>query len=133
LILLPAKREEDGEVRAFRLDAASYVRRCLQYVIPEIQRRKLVFQQDGARSHVAKITRAYLHRKKVKWLDDWPPYSADLNMIEPIWKELNTRVGERCPLTLEELVKAAKEAWEELPQEVINAHCGRFPAALRNV
>ena len=133
LIIFPSKREDDGVVKVFRLDSAAYIRRCLSSVSEKLVREKKIFQQDGARSHIAKPVRAYFARKKIEWIDDWPPYCPDLNMIEPLWKELNERVGAKCPMSQEELIAAAKEAWKEMPQSLINAHCKHFRTVLRNV
>jgi hypothetical protein len=133
LIIFPSKKSEGGELRQFRLDAAGYVRRCLSAIVPLLDKGKRIFQQDGARSHAARSTMEYLSRKKVAVLADWPPYSPDLNAIERIWKELNARVGARCPLTTEELVEAALEEWERIPQSVINAHCAHLPRQLRQL
>jgi transposase len=130
LIVFPSKMQRDGELRQFRLDADSYVRRCLSAVVPRLVREKRIFQQDGARSHAAKRTMEYLQSKKVEVLADWPPYSPDLNAIERIWKELNARVGARCPMSAQELTRVALEEWEALPQELINAHCAHLPTQL---
>lgn len=127
LIIFPSKkRTEDGELLPFRLDAKSYVRRCLTPIAADLATKKKVFQQDGARSHASKVTTAYLKRKCLEWLEDWPPYSADWNAIERVWHELISRVGMMCPLTQEELIEAAKKAWDEIPQAVINQHCKHF-------
>ena len=130
LIVFPSKMTVDGERRQFRLDAAAYVRRCLSAVAKDLKEKKRLFQQDGARSHAAKSTAEYLLRKQVDFIPDWPPYSPELNAIERIWKELNERVGRKNPRTQEALIAAALEAWEELPQEVINAHCAHFHSQL---
>lgn len=126
LVIFPSKTTVEGEARQFRLDAASYVRRCLSTVSAKLVREGRLFQQDGARSHASKVTRAYLARKKVQLLEPWPPYSPELNAIERIWKELNVRVGARCPMGADELVAVVKQEWEALPQAVINAHCEHF-------
>jgi len=131
LIIFPSKMNKDGELRQFRLDAPGYVRRCLAPVVPRLVQEGRILQQDGARSHAARSTMHYLQqRKDVQVLDDWPPYSPDLNAIERIWKELNARVGARCPMTTEELITAATEEWEALPQALINRHCEHLPRQL---
>ncbi len=130
LIVFPSKVSKEGELRQFRLDSEGYVRRCLATVVPTLVAEKRIFQQDGARSHVAKSTMDYLARKKVEVLADWPPYCPDLNAIERIWKELNARVGARCPMTVDELVKAAQEEWAALPQQLIDAHCAHLSTQL---
>lgn len=134
LIIFPSKSvNEDGEPSIFRLTAEKYIRRCLSTVCPELTnpRKQWILLQDGARSHVAKQTKAYLKRKGIRYLEDFPPYSPDLNMIEAVWKELISRVGAKCPSTCEELQKAVLEAWDELPQHIINAHCQHWANALR--
>jgi hypothetical protein len=133
LVIFPAKQESDGQIKTFRLDAERYVRRCLSTVAKDLTEKNRLFQQDGARSHVAKSTKAYLKRKRIQWIEDWPPYSADMNMIEPIWKELADRVGAACPMTTEELIVAARAAWKALPQSVVNAHCKHFTTRMAKV
>jgi transposase len=134
LVILPSKREDDdGEVKVFRLDSESYVRRCLSTVSNRLVSEGRIFQQDGARSHIAKRTRAYLRRKKINWIEDWPPYSPDLNMIEPVWKELARGVGALCPLTTQELVAAAEKVWNEMPQRILDAHAMHFSRAIQKV
>jgi len=133
LVIFPAKKSEDGELRQFRLDGASYVRRCLSTTVPQIVSEERIFMQDGARSHVAKSTMVYLERKNVEVLSDWPAYSPDLNAIERIWKEMNQRVGAHCPMTMKELEDAVVLEWERLPMNIINAHCAHFPRQLRRL
>jgi hypothetical protein len=54
-------------------------------------------------------------------------------MIEPLWKELNCRIGELCPQSQAELLKAAQRAWKNLPQSVINRHVANWKTALSKV
>lgn len=131
LIVFPSKVNKDGMLQQFRLDAESYVRRCLSSVVAQLVAGNRLLQQDGARSHAAKSTVSYLRRKGVQMLEPWPPYSPELNAIERIWKELNERVGRRCPMTQEALIRVAKEEWEKLPGKVIDAHCKHFAAQVK--
>jgi len=134
MCILPAKRKNaDDEVVPYRLDSPHYIRTCLSPSIKDLISRDMTFMQDGARAHVAKATLAYLRKKCVRWIKNWPPYSCDLNCIEPLWKELAERVGRKHPQGLEELKKAAREAWAEMPMSMINAHVRHFTNALKNV
>ena len=123
LVLLPSTMSKEGEMKPFRLNSASYIRRCLAGVVPSLKRGNRIFQHDGARCHMSKDTQKYLKNKKVEMIPDWPPYSPDLSPIERVWKELNTRVGAMCPMTLDELIECALQAWDDIPQSVIDAHC----------
>lgn len=130
LVVFPTQRT-GTEQRCFRLDASGYRRRCLQRIVPEVRRRNLTLMHDGARSHAASSTMQYLRTKGVNVLEDFPPYSPDFNMIEPIWRILQERIGARCPTTLDELVQAAKIEWELLPQALINNFVDHFKSALK--
>ncbi len=132
LIIFPSKVVDDeGDAKVFRLDSATYIRRCLSKIAGSLTGR--IFQQDGARCHVAKSSLAYLRRKGISFFQDWPPYSADINQIEPIWNELKRRVGDECPLTTDELIASTRKAWSDLPQSLINAHAMHFHTALRKL
>jgi transposase len=134
LIILPSKKKDaDGEARVFRLNAEQYIRRCLQPVVGSLLAKKRILQQDGARSHIAKRTIQYLKNKKLEVVSDWPPYSPDLNCVERLWKELNHRVGRRCPMTQEELQRFAKEEWAAIPQTLINRHVAHFEKQIRSM
>ena len=133
ITILPSKTMKDGEVKPFRLDSGTYIRRCLSQLVPELLRKGRILQQDGARSHSSKKTIAYLKRKRVEVLQSWPAYSPDLNCIERIWHELQRRVGARCPDTQEELVEIIREEWAKLPQAIIDAHCRHFAHQIRDM
>lgn len=133
LIFFPAKAattDDDAysssKTKAYRLDAPKYRDKCLAKIVPDLLKKKLILQQDGARCHVAATVMTYLRRKGVTVLEPWPAYSADLNMIEQVWHDLKMAIGEKCPLTIDELKRAATEAWAELPQSKIDAHCRNF-------
>jgi hypothetical protein len=83
----------------------------------------IFFQQDGASSHRALTTQAWLDRFDIPVLDH-PPDSPDVNAIEGLWHTLKTKIRDRphLPTTLEELKIAALEAWDEITIDEVNAH-----------
>lgn len=64
LIVFPAKREDDGEKKPFRMDSKTYVRRCLSTVVPSLVAQNRTFLQDGARSHASRHTNAFAGRPR---------------------------------------------------------------------
>lgn len=128
LVLLPqTKRDEENEKKAFRMDSEWYVRSCLSKLC-NFQGR--VFMHDGARPHVATRVSDYLRRKGVKQLENWPPYSPDLNVIEELWPIVNIRIGAQHPTTLPELMSAVHFAWDSITQKEIDAFCLSFRTKL---
>ena len=56
--------------------------------VPFVQQQHLIFQQDYARPHVARVCQDFPANHNIDPLD-WPPYSSDLSPIEPLWDEMN--------------------------------------------
>ncbi len=80
---------------------------------------------------IAKATLAFLARKGVNLMPDWPAYSPDLSMAELAWPLLNRGVANRAPRTLEQLTTAIVEAWAEIPQEKLDSIARGWLAKLR--
>ena len=83
-----------------------------------------IFQQeDGARSHLSKVTLAYLkkHCCKSSKPDFWLPNSLDLNPCDyAIWGTLEGKILQHNRFqvtTLEDLKQQFVEEWDILPQE----------------
>lgn len=80
----------------------------------------MIFQQDNARPHTARITRQYLQGMEISVLP-WPAMSPDLSPIEHVWDAIDRRVRNRpIPLNnVAELRNALLEEWDNIPQELI--------------
>lgn len=137
LILFPATvpvNDDDdfrtsNATKAFRLNSAGYIRRCLAPHIKQMQARKgLIFQQDGAKPH--KPALKYLKKKNIRVIVNYPSYCAEFNMVESCWKTFKEAVGAMCPMNEEELKRAAIKAWNDLPQRLIDRHVLGFRSAL---
>lgn len=85
----------------------------------------LIFQQDNAPCHTAKVGKAFMDSKRMQVLD-WPPNSPDLNPIENLWAHLKFKVAQRAPTTKEELKRVLVEEWESISQEAIDKFIGNM-------
>ena len=62
--------------------------------VPFVQHHHLIFQQDNARPHAARVCQDFLANHNINPLD-WPPYSPDLSPMEHLWGEMDRRVRGR--------------------------------------
>jgi len=91
-------------------------------------REKVKFQQDGAPSHSAKATQAWLNQHSIPCFPH-PPNSPDLSPIEPVWHELKKRLRKRNhrPTTVDELQTAIQEEWANLEIKDIDKYIRTMP------
>jgi transposase len=75
---------------------------------------KPVFIIDGAPAHRAKGTLAFLRRRKIKYLHNWPPNSSDLNPIENAWGWWKRCVHKHACSTAAALLQCARQEWAQL-------------------
>lgn len=92
----------------------------------------LMFEQDGAPSHTAKSTKQWFNTTSIP-LFPHPPQSPDLPPIENCWHELKKRLRARprIPTSLDELIEATRECWDEIPQEVIDSYIDSMPERVK--
>ena len=94
------------------------------HVVPVLQNHGVisVFQQDNARPHVTRDNIQFLLNNNIDFIDDWPSKSPDLNPIEHLWDNLDTRVRQRqnLPGNVNELRDALLEEWNNILQAQIN-------------
>ena len=76
--------------------APSYIA-ALELGLPSIWQPDRIYQQDNAPIHTANKTKKYFEEIGLRLLDDWPPYSPDLNPIEHIWALLKQKLYELYP------------------------------------
>jgi hypothetical protein len=77
--------------------------------------------QDNVRPHISNYTINELRSKGITLLENWPPYSPDLNIIEVIWAVMKRRIEIRQPKSLQELRIMILEVWDALSYITINS------------
>lgn len=128
---------EDDRKKGFTLTQQGYRTRCLGTVSGVLKEQKrMYFLQDGAKCHTAKGTEKYFKKllgDSLARLVQLPPYAPQCNPIEHVWADWHERIGRKAPTNEEELIKAAKEAWDEIPQDYIDACCLGWKSAVENL
>ena len=77
-----------------------------------------IWQQDGTRPHMARVTMNVLAQNGINVLD-WPALSPDMSPIEHVMDELKCRVYPRPPQTLRELHQTVIQEWNNIPQQLM--------------
>lgn len=124
------KNGRTSKKKITRMNQTVYINRVLKHrsVLPELKKRTRIFMQDGARCHQGKETKAFLKKHNIRYVEDWPAHSPDLNPIEQVWALINSRVAKkRCPAdSVEDLRKMVEAEWEEITLSEINEYVMSF-------
>ena len=88
--------------------------------MPNFTRYRLM--HDNAAPHKAALTKNWLAEFGIKTLDDYPPYSPELNPIEHVWSWMHAFVCAQAPTNRASLEKAVRLAWQEIPIDVIRGY-----------
>ena len=107
----------DGTLTARRYIDGILIPLLLPLLRRQRQNQNLIFQQDNARLHSARVTQDFLRQNGVNVMD-WP---ADMNPIEHMWDELGRRVRERPnpPQNLQELGLTLQQEWQNIPRRTV--------------
>ena len=54
-------------------------------------------------------------------LENWPPYSPDINIIEIVWALMKRKVEKLRPKTLDELKHIVQKVWDDFNPATINS------------
>ena len=117
--------DRDFESKKHGYSACLYLE-VLEDQIPKCWQPGLVFIQDRASIHTAKAVKDFFAGHGIP-VEDWLPYSPDMNSIEHIWYYLKQYILEYYPqLTnlgsreeaIQALARALVEAWNALPNSL---------------
>ena len=90
-------------------------------VVPFAHLHDVIFQQDNARPHVARVCMQLLEDEHMPVLQ-WPAFSPDMSPIENLWDILDRSVRQRLqvPRNIRQLREALAEEWNNIPQATID-------------
>ena len=80
----------------------------------------IVFQQDNEPQTTFRLCKVYLTKESDGVLHQmtWPPQSHNLNPIEMVWDELDSRVMEKQPTSTQHMWELLQDCWKSIPGEV---------------
>jgi len=110
----------------------------LPFIDSKFRNRSYKFQHDNAPIHTANDVKAWVAKKKIKMLINWPAQSPDLNPIEHLWDHLERSLRNRLdlPKNLADLEVQLKEEWKKILQEtylkLIDSMPQRIEACIAN-
>ena len=103
----------------WKMDAQLYTEVLKEGLLPMftkhgLDREYYIFQEDGDPKHQSKLAKKWKKNQQINFLENWPPYSPDLNPIENLWSIIKRRVGCRKPAGVEEAKQFLLEEWRRL-------------------
>jgi len=126
-----SKSKAELRVLESRQDSYDYVTTLSDYLLPFAHanyRYDFVFQQDNASIHTSRETSEWFSDQNMTRLQ-WPALSPDLNPIENLWAIMARRVYAhgRQFSTREGRMRVILKAWDEIPQETLDALVESMP------
>lgn len=89
--------------------------------------------QDNASPHVSKFTLDYLKNFDVELVQNYPPYSPELNPIEHVWSWMVSYVNQDTPFCLSDLKIKVREAWDAIPQKTLKRYIGHVSTVCNQI
>jgi len=93
-----------------------------------------IFQQDGARAHTSAVSRAWLNKNIPNYIENRPPNSPDLSLIENLWSMLSSSVyKDPEPKTPAQLKCRLRKAWNSISVETLHNLIKSLPRRMKAV
>ena len=114
-----------------RMNAQIYQNQVLEVAVKDAGRKLFgngdwLYMQDGASSHTAKSTLAWLDAHNIPFIrpDQWPPCSPDLNPCDfALWGILEAKVNALPHQSLDSLKRAIQSEWAKIDQNILRESC----------
>lgn len=76
-----------------------------------------LFQEDNDPKHTSNLAKEWKLKKNIPKLE-WPVNSPDLSPIENIWGIMKTKIAEKNPKNIRQLVRLIRKTWKKFPEEL---------------
>ncbi len=104
------------------MNAKNYLELLRDTVLPEISAagRPMVFMQDNAPCHKARVVMDFLAENNIETLD-WPPQSPDMNPIENLWAIIKKKRQKKfgLPSCKGDLIEQIFHIWDNIEPELV--------------
>jgi len=110
-----------------------FYQQLLRENLPSIYSIRYFFQQDGAKAHTATSTIDFLQANQIRQLQNWPPQSPDLSIIENLWDILKQKVRRRNCRNIFELKSTILDEWNNISNDEILNLYESIPRRIRAV
>nr|CAH7751245.1 unnamed protein product [Callosobruchus chinensis] len=103
---------------------AYYLQKIINAIVQSLRNEigdQFIFRDNNVRPHRTRAVQQALGNGNIARLE-WPAMFPDMNPIEHVWNYVSRAIFNRNnpPRSTQELIVAATEEWENIPQEVIN-------------
>jgi len=88
--------------------------------------------QDRWSVGTSQWTSKWLH-SNVNWIEDFPPKSGDLNLIEYVWSWIKHKLEEKTFIDKDEVYSAVQECWANITPEFIRSELQHLKDVMRAV
>lgn len=107
-----------------------FLSRDVPRLFPGNEKRKMIFHQDSAPSHVSKKTINFLNQSKISFIkpEEWMPKSPDAAPMDyAVWGYLKQRLNRHPIQTLDELRKKIRREWRKIERFYIEKVLAQWP------
>nr|CAH7714069.1 unnamed protein product [Callosobruchus chinensis] len=106
------------------MTGAYYLQNIINAIVQPLRNEigdQFIFMDDNARPHPTRAVQQALENGNIARLE-WPAMSPEMKPIEHVWDYVSRAIFNRNnpPRSKQELIVAATEEWDNIPQEVIN-------------
>jgi hypothetical protein len=96
---------------------------------------EMYFQHDGDPKHRSKSTIKWLKDNNVRYIDDWPAQSPDLNPIEHLWHHLKLKLSmyDTKAKGVHELWERVEKEWNSFTKDICRKYIDSMPSRIKAV